>query len=102
MSRQIPPKYNSKEKQLQFVNALVHIHDFSCGCDGPLEHIVTSIFKQEKNLKFTTEEKQLIQKCLSGTVEAGGSVLDEFGDDELAALFTQEDGGEKDTTEDGR
>lgn len=96
MSRQIPPKYNSKQLQLQFVNCLVSTHDIKCSCNGPLEHIVLDIFKQERNLRFNSQEKQFIQTCLTTTEDVpGGNIIDELGEDELERLF-ENDGDQDD------
>lgn len=95
MSRQIPPKYNKKQQQLQWINGLVHYHDSLCGCDGPLEHTILAITKQEKNLRFTDEEKKQLKKCIftEDTQEE-----DVIGEDDLDALFAIDTGDEKDTT----
>lgn len=89
------PPYTPKHKELNFVNAQVAIHDLHCGCNEPLNHIITSIFRQEPSLKFNQEESQLIQKCLT-TGDDGKDVLDDFGDAELEKLFDGDFGEEDD------
>lgn len=95
MSRHIPPKYTKKEQQLQWINGLVHYHDIYCGCDGPLEHTIIGITKQEKNLRFTDEEKKYLKKCI---FTEDGQEEDVIGEEDLDALFAIDTGEEKDTT----
>lgn len=97
MSRYVPVKYNQKTLQLQWINGLVHLHDLHCGCNDPLEHTIIGITNQEKNLRFTDKEKQQLKKCLFG--EENTTKEEEIGDEDLAALFT-EDYGDQNTEED--
>ena len=97
MSRQCPPKYNSKQLQLQYVNTLVNIHDLNCGCDSPLECTVLTIYNQEKDLKFTKQEKQQLRKWLTTTEENTTQEEDAIGDGDLERLFADDFGEEKDT-----
>lgn len=101
MSRYQPQKYNKKQLQLQWINGLVHLHDLTCSCDGPLEHTVLEIFNQEKNLRFTKEEKNKIQQCLSTTGEENITHEDDvLGEGDLEELFSTDFGEEKDTAKD--
>lgn len=86
--------YTYKHKARDWVNTHVSVHDIYCSCNKPLEHIVLGIFDQEPNLRFDSEDKQKIQKCLTTTED--GDALDGFGDGELEKLF-EEDIGEPDT-----
>ncbi len=99
-TRFIPAKPTLRQKKLQWMNLLAHIHDEKCDCPNPMEHTCMLIFEQEKELKFTTPEKDLIQKCLSGdttTADHGDPTDDVIGDGELAALFAEELGEEENT-----
>lgn len=100
MSRIQPVKYNNKEKQIQWINGLVHIHDYNCGCNNPLECTILQIHKQEPKLKFTKEEQKQLSSWLTDTTE---DILDdvEFGDDVLENLFSTELGEEDIKKEDG-
>ncbi len=97
MSRHIPPKCNKKEQQLQMINGAVHMHDMGCGCDSPLEHLTLSIFNQEKNLRFTDEEKKFLRKCL-GSTEETTIAEDHFGEGDLEDLFAEDFGEERKST----
>lgn len=100
MSRLIPPKYNSKEKQIQFINSIVHNHDFLCGCQSPLECTILLIHNQEKHLRFTKEEKQKLQQWLGTTTKEEEE--EDFGDGVLESLFSTDFGEKEDTAkEDG-
>lgn len=77
---------------------IVHTHDFICDCPNPVEHTAAFIFQQEKELKFTTPEKDLIKQCLGGepAIIAAVDHEDDFGPGDLDALF-----GEIDTEDAG-
>lgn len=94
MNRNEPIKYNNKTLQLQWVNTLVHVHDLHCGCNSPLEHTTLAITTQEPNLRFTDQEKKKLKKCLFG--EEDTPVVDDIGEEDLSALFTEELGEPKD------
>lgn len=69
---------------------LVHTHDLFCDCPHPVDHTAAFIFQQEKELKFTTPEKDLIKKCLGGepdTLAVAVAQEDDFGPGDLDALF---------------
>lgn len=99
MSRFIPTKDTLRQKKLKWMNFLCHAHDMNCDCCNPLECTVRLIFEQEKDLKFTTPEKDLIKKCVTGEeTHTGGDAADQdiIGEGDLDALFG-EDFGENDT-----
>mgnify|MGYP002699997134 CR=1 FL=1 len=102
MSRYVKPTENTKQQQIKFVNAVVHLHDMQCDCNSPLEHSVDIIFTQEKNLRFNAQEKQKIRKCLTtqedGDLEEG---VDALGEGVLEALFEQDFGEEENPTATG-
>lgn len=95
-----PVKANSKYQKIQWINTIVHVHDLQCECDKPLEHTTYSIFEQEKNLRFTEQQKQLIRKCLTTKDDSGHADDAPFGDGELEALFSEDpdDTGKPDAT----
>lgn len=84
--------YSTRWKENQWINATVTIHDIICQCHNPLKHLVTTILKRQE---FIKEEKEEIQKCLTGTEEEtipeGG-----FTAGDLEKLFGEEgaDAGE--------
>lgn len=94
MSRYVPSKYNSKTAQLQWINTIVNVHDLHCGCNDPLEHTIIGITTQEKNLRFSDTEKKNLKKCLFG--EEDTHEEDVIGEDDLAALFSEDIGEPKD------
>lgn len=94
-----PITLSTKHKNLNWVNSICAIHDLQCQCDNPLGHTIIQILKQEPELKFTQEDKNLIQKCL--TTGDHGDALDGFGDGELEALFAQDGDDAATATETG-
>ncbi len=94
MSRYTPPKYNKKELQLQWINGIVHMHDLCCGCPDPLEHSIIGITNQEKNLRFTDNEKKQLKKCIFGEEDTHDAA--DIGEEDLLALFTEDFGEQKD------
>lgn len=88
-----PITWSKKHRDLDWVNAITSIHDLQCSCDTPLEHTINTIVKQEPNLRFTKEDKQLLQKCLtSGDQDTTTDAVDGFGDGELEKLFAEDVG----------
>lgn len=84
MSDYIPPKYSTKQLNLQVVNCYVGIHDLTCHCKHPLRHIIKQIEDQEPSLKcrVTTTEKD--------GDHAGEGDIDQFGPGELERLFAED------------
>lgn len=98
MSSYVPVKYTKKQMKVQWMNALVHIHDFNCGCDSPLECTLLTITEQEKNLRFTEKQIQHLKKCLTGDTADTLKEEEGFGEGDLEELFST-DFGEKDATD---
>ncbi|AYJ72781.1 MAG: hypothetical protein [Anelloviridae sp.] len=92
------PTWSLKHKNLNFINAIVGVHDLYCMCEDSLKHTVTAIIKQEPSLRFNKEESKQIQQCLT-TGDHGEDIVDDFGDGELERLF-EKDFGEDDAEED--
>lgn len=90
-TRWTPTKSTPRQQKLQWINMLCHFHDTICDCCQPLVHTVSLIFEQEKNLPFNTQEKDLIQKCLSGDAHTAtdGAAEDNFGEGDLEKLFDE-------------
>ncbi len=103
MFKLCPPKPNTKSQKIGWLNFIVHAHDLQCECDRPLEHTTWMIFEQERNLRFSTQEKQQLQQWLTSTETTTDHTTKEeddvFGDGVLDALFAG-DFGEEDTTKD--
>lgn len=86
MSDYVPPRYTTRQKNLQHVNCYVGIHDISCNCTEPLKHIIKQIISQEPTIKpwlaTITED--------AGTPDGEGDI-DGFGPGELERLFAEPD-----------
>lgn len=95
---QQPTWYSKKQLTLQQVNTHVAIHDLNCGCNKPLQHIITTILEKEPSLKEDSDFVDTIKKCL--TTEAHGGTPDDeeegFGAGDLEKLF-EKDFGEEET-----
>ncbi len=94
MSRRCPVKLSTKNKNYDWINCIVAIHNLQCGCEKPLEHTVEEIFKQEPNLEINTEWHT------TTTTDRGdnkGVEEDVLGEGDLSALFAEEF-TEEDTT----
>lgn len=83
--------YTKKELQLQLTNGIVHLHDLTCRCDTPLQHIIDIIATREPTLQFQPETKKKIEKWLTttdhGTTETTTAADDILEDGDLDALF---------------
>lgn len=91
MSRYVPVKLSTKNRNIDWINTIVQIHNLQCQCDGPLEHTVEEILTQEPDLKFNHPKK-----CHS-TGEDPASTDDHFGEGDLAAIFAEDFGEPSDT-----
>lgn len=85
MSDYIKPNYTKQRLDLQNVNTYVAVHDLTCNCEHPLQHIITQIIKQEPSIK----------KWVATTIAESGDQdtekdIDHFGPGELEALFAQD------------
>lgn len=69
-----PTKWTPKQQKREWLNFIVHVHDYHCNCNKPLEHTVYNIFEQEKELRFNPQTTSLIKKCLSTDGEDHGDV----------------------------
>lgn len=94
-TRYIPPKSTIRQKKLQWMNLLCHIHDMQCDCPAPLEHTICLIAEQEPQLKFKTPEIDLLKKCLTTPATDGkDGDQDGFGEGDLEDLFKEDFGDE--------
>lgn len=93
MTRYIPTKSTKRQNDLKWLNLLHHVHGCFCDCDNGITHTAAFIFEQEKELKFTPPEKDIIKQCLSGdvtTATAGDQGIDGFTGEELETLFNED------------
>ncbi len=84
MSTFIPPKPNTKNGRLDWINTIVMLHNLRCGCDHALQHTVDEIYQQEPTLK--------LPKCHGGDDHTVAE--DAFGPGDLEALFDGDFGEE--------
>lgn len=67
-----PPVYTSeRQKELQWLNASTHFHDFICGCDEPGNHLLLTLLKHNNWMNLSDTTKKEIQQCLSSTTLIG-------------------------------
>lgn len=81
MSRYVPVTLSRKNRDLDWINCLVQIHNLRCGCNEPLIHTVEEIFKQEPTVK---EQCLHSGDTLTAAEDAG------FGDGDLERLFAED------------
>lgn len=86
-SRYVRPTLSAKNRNLDWINCIVQVHNLQCQCDTPLEHTVEEILIQEPNLQFNKPEK-----CLGTTKDLSTADVDAFGDGDLEKLFEQDFG----------
>lgn len=91
------PTKSTRHANLDWINAVCALHDLHCNCDKPLQHTVVGIIEQESSLKFTPKDSEKIKQCLTST-EGPGDVVEEFGGEELEALFAADTGEDGDGT----
>lgn len=92
-----PLTISKKHKDLNWMNALVTLHDLNCQCDEPLQHTIDLILEKEPTIIFKPETTEKLKKCLTTTAATTQDVVDDFGDGELEKLFDQDTFGEEDT-----
>lgn len=99
-TRLIPTKPTLRQKNLRWMNMLVHTHDLFCDCSAPLQHTVILIHQQEPDIDYLPIEKDIIKRCLTGET-TGGAAADPEGDGldagTLEDLFKEDFGEENDT-----
>lgn len=88
-SKWMKPELSAKNRQLDFVNTIVQVHNLHCGCPEPLQHAVADIFQQEPSIK---------EQCLGTTKDQPTTDDDGFGAGDLDALFAVDFGEEKEDT----
>lgn len=77
-----PPVYTSeRQKELQWLNASTHFHDFICGCDEPGNHLLLTLLKHNNWMNLSEKTKQEIQQCLSSTTFVEGNHTVTFNTD---------------------
>lgn len=91
MSRYVPVKNSIKNRNLDWINCIVQVHNLQCSCETPLEHTVEEILHQEPNLDYKKPTK-----CPTGTVDQLTTEEDVFGEGSLEALFAENFGEEED------
>lgn len=66
------------------------MHDVFCNCYNPVTHTAAFLFEKEPELTFSTPEKDLIQKCLSGDAATpAGEDADTLEAGDLDTLFKE-------------
>ncbi len=87
-----PTCYNTKTKQLHWINNTVLTHDLICFCPQPTKHLLLAIAEREETIEVTKEEKEKITKCLITTDDRGkdGEGDDGFQEVGLEALFAED------------
>lgn len=89
----IPKSSNKRKTQLEWTNALVHIHDLICDCNQPLEHTIDTICTQEPSLKLNLQTSHKIKKCLTTTeTTEKEDTVDGLDAGTLEALFAEDIG----------
>ncbi len=93
-----PTYYNTKTKQLQWINNTVLTHDLICFCPEPTKHLILAIAERGEKIEVTKEEKQKILQCLTTseeitTVGDTPDAIEELGLDALFAEDFTEDQG---------
>ncbi len=96
MSRYVPPQLSKKNKDLDWINCLVQVHNLRCGCDTPLEHTVEEIYHQEPDLQANIPCRHTGDHA---TTQDGDA--DAFGEGDLNALFAEDFGEKEDTADTG-
>ena len=79
----------NRKQKLDLLNLINHAHDLICPCEQGIVHTHEIIEEINPELK----------KCRSTTTAQDGDVIDGFGPGELDALFAEDGGEEKPTTE---
>lgn len=86
-----PPNFTKKQLELQLTNGMVHLHDLTCRCDTPLQHIIDIIATREPTLQLQGETKKKVEKWLTttdrGTTETTTAADDILNAGDLDALF---------------
>lgn len=80
----VPPIYNGRGLENQWLNNTVQAHDCICGCNKPFEHLQYLIDQQKCH--HSTEDGTFIKET-TGTTHTNEDILDDV---DLEKLFEQE------------
>lgn len=100
-----PTPYDHRQRENNWLNGIVHLHDNFCGCDQPFHHLVWKLAENNSTTTLSKHHFDLLQKCLpstttDGTTGEGPSTADDAGEEEplddgdLERLFDEDFGEE--------
>ena len=87
-----PTPYGHRQRENNWLNGIVHLHDNFCGCEEPFKHLVWKIAENCKDLNINKQELEILQQCHPTTSTDGTT-----GDDH----HTEEDAGAADNFDEG-
>lgn len=59
-----PSGYTDHQKETQWLNSILGIHDIFCFCDQPWMHLMQSILQRNNFFDIKPKQQRLIQQCL--------------------------------------
>lgn len=91
------PTFTGSALEGQWINTLHNTHDLFCGCNKPLQHLLT-IYNKKGNAPKPEEEIKNILCLITGDKDSTTLEEDGFEEGELEKLF-EEDGDDSHTEE---
>lgn len=67
-----PSKYTDYQKETQWLNTIVQVHDNFCFCDSIWKHLLECLLARGNQFDLSNKEKRIIQKCLISKEKDGG------------------------------
>lgn len=65
-------KYTDYQKETQWLNTTVQIHDNICFCDNVWSHLLECLLARGNQFELSNKEKRALQKCLISRGKDGG------------------------------
>lgn len=89
-----PSGYTDYQKETQWLNTTVQIHDNICFCDNVWSHLVECLLTRGNQFELSNKEKRILQKCLIIKEKDGGdrTLQDEKEDIEEDGDFQLDEG----------
>lgn len=69
-----PSKYTDYQKETQWLNGIVQMHDNICFCDNIWSHLLECLLARGNQFELSNKERRALQKCLITKGKDGGNL----------------------------
>ncbi len=79
-----PPRYDHRQRENNWINGILHLHDQFCGCDEPFKHLVYKLAEEAPKLNLNKEDLLILQKCHPTTTTIDDGTTGDHGTEDGA------------------